>query len=187
MLELRKDIFISLRVWDIGGQNINSKNLTQYISNSNVIFIVYDITNIDSFNNIDDWLLNIKKYNTNKNLLIYLIGNKIDLINLRQITEKQHNSYIIDHNLNGGFFVSAKTGDNLIRSFYEVAGKSVNINLSNSELSYYDKVVKAHIMKSNDNTKSNEGRTMCADEIERMDLEAEKNKNNNCKCKCNIM
>jgi small GTP-binding protein len=51
-LKLRGDVFLSLRLWDIGGQSIHSKNLDTYLSNSQVVFIVYDLTNIDSFNNL---------------------------------------------------------------------------------------------------------------------------------------
>ena len=99
LLKIRDQI-ISLRVWDVGGQSINSKNLNKYISNSNIIFLNYDITNADSFRNLDDWLIQIRKYCTNQQH-IYLIGNKIDLITIRQVTDKQHTNFIQDNNLHG--------------------------------------------------------------------------------------
>ena len=74
---------ITLQLWDIGGQSLNSKSLAQYLASTDAIFMVYDITNSESFNNLNDWLLNIKKYATNVKY-IYVVGNKIDLINLRQ-------------------------------------------------------------------------------------------------------
>ena len=41
----------------------------------------------------------------------------------RIITEKQHETYIVENNLAGGIFVSARTGENLVKSFYEIAAK----------------------------------------------------------------
>ena len=185
-LEIRKDIFVSLRVWDIGGQSINSNNLNKYLGSSQVVFIVYDCTNPDSFSNLDDWLTAVRKFS--KSELIYLVANKIDLINLRQITDKMHEQFIISNKLSGGFYVSAKTGDNLVKAFYKVAGEAVHITLSPSELAYHDKVIKAHIvLGSSSNTmntnKDDEGRTAFADEIERQDAEAERLKN---KCTVNM-
>ena len=95
-----RDQIISLRVWDVGGQSIYSKNLSKYISNSNIIFLNYDVTNADSFRNLDDWLIQIRKYCLNQQH-IYLIGNKIDLITIRQVTDIQHNSFIQENNLQG--------------------------------------------------------------------------------------
>ena len=40
--------------------------------------IVYDITNLDSFNSVDSWLLELEKYVTNNTHKI-LCGNKIDM------------------------------------------------------------------------------------------------------------
>ena len=45
------------------------------------------------------------------------------MIQNRLVTEKQHESYIVDNGLAGGIYVSARTGENLVKSFYEVAAK----------------------------------------------------------------
>ena len=41
--------------------------------------IVYDITNYKSYKDIEYWYTEINNYNTNDNLLIYLVANKTDL------------------------------------------------------------------------------------------------------------
>ena len=74
-LQLRGDKYVSLRVWDIGGQSIGSKNLPKYLSGSQVIFMVYDVTNRESFSNLEDWLELVRKYNSSR--LLYIIGNKV--------------------------------------------------------------------------------------------------------------
>eukprot|EP01041_Mallomonas_annulata_P005653 gene5653-11403_t len=169
MLQLRGDRFISLRVWDIGGQSLNSKNMEKYLTSSRVFFLVYDVTNPESFANLDDWLSMIRKYSTSE--FVYLIGNKVDLIQHRQITEQQHDQFINDNNLRGGLFLSAKTGENVVKSFYKVAAEAIGIKLNSAELAMFDVVVKAHIIEGAD-----EGRTDFADDIEKEDAIAEQMK-----------
>lgn len=69
-------MIISLRVYDVGGQSINSKNLRQYLSGTSIVFLVYDVTNPESFRNLDDWFGAAKKYS--QKARIYLIGNKVE-------------------------------------------------------------------------------------------------------------
>ena len=46
---------------------------------------------------------------------------QVDLIGTRQVTAKQHDSYILDHDeVKGGVFMSAKTGENVVKAFYKV-------------------------------------------------------------------
>ena len=66
---------ISLRVWDIGGQSMNSKNLPEYLSSSDLVFIVYDVTNSESFANVEDWLALAMKYSPQADM--HIVGNKV--------------------------------------------------------------------------------------------------------------
>lgn len=58
-----------------GGQSMNSKNLPQYLSSSQIIFIVYDVTNPESFANVDDWLRVVNSYAPSAR--VHLVGNKV--------------------------------------------------------------------------------------------------------------
>jgi small GTP-binding protein len=176
-LTIRDDINVTLYVWDIGGQSIHSKNLDKYLGTADAIFIVYDVTNEESFLNVEDWLRNVRKYSKAK--FIYLVGNKVDLLSLRQVSEDDQKKFVEQKNLAGGLFLSARTGDNVVKSFYRIAGESVGIKLTQHELAAFDKVLTAIIQTSNDST---EGRTSMADEIEAEDLAAEKRKHDQCAC-----
>lgn len=169
---------ISLKVWDIGGQSIHSKNIIQYLGSSSAIFLVYDVTNKDSFNNLDDWLRVARNHSPCKYL--YVVGNKIDLISLRQVTKPQHELFIAENNIFGGLFMSAKSGENVVRAFYEVAGEVCGLKLTSYELAYHDKVLGVQVARHDD---SNGGRTSFADDIEAEDLAAEaRKKNGGCNC-----
>jgi Ras-related protein Rab-28 len=184
-LTIRGDQKVSLRLWDVGGQSIHSKNLDKYLANSHVVFLVYDVTNVESFNNMDDWLRKVRNFGKVGQHL-YLVGNKIDLYDLRQVTKVQHDRYVFENNLNGGLLLSARTGENVVRTFYQVAADLIGVSLSAYELSFYDKVLKVHIDKVDD---SKEGRTDFADEIEAEDLANEtkkKERENTGGCHCCI-
>ena len=102
---------------------------------------------------------------------------------MRHITEIQHNKFIIENNLNGGMFMSAKTGENVVKTFYKVAGEGIGIKLSEYELAFHNKILKAHIISK---THDNDGRTAFADEIEAEDAAAEEKKKKKLGCQCVI-
>lgn len=181
-LQIRKDYLVSLKVWDIGGQSIQSKNLESYIGHSSAIMLVYDVTNTESFANLEDWLAKIRKFSKTNH--IYLVGNKVDLISMRQVTERQHDAFIQQNQLKGSIFCSAKTGENVVRSFYQISGEVIGVKLTEYELAFHDKVLTATVEGENDR---NNVRNAWADEIEREDMEAERRKNeagNKCNCIC---
>ena len=78
--------------------------------------------------------------------------------------------------------MSAKTGENVLRTFYTVANTRLSLGLSDAELEHYNKVIKAHVKQSGDD----EGRTEWADRIEEEDrlaaMEAQKRQNSGCQC-----
>lgn len=178
-LKLRGESYVSLKVWDIGGQSIHSKNLSTYLQHSSAILLVYDVTNRESFANLDDWLAQARKCATTEH--VYLLGNKVDLIGQRQVTTKQHDAFVAENRLKGGMFGSAKTGENVVKMFYKIAGETVGMRLTEYELAFHDKVLTAHVAK--DNAKDNE-RNAWADEIEREDQEAERRKQEGAGCAC---
>lgn len=180
-LKLRGESYVSLRVWDIGGQSIHSKNLSTYLQHSTAILLIYDVTNRESFANLDDWLSQARKCCSTEH--IFLLGNKVDLVGQRQVSQKEHESFVIDNGLKGGMFGSAKTGENIVRMFYKVAGDAVGVKLTEYELAFHDKVLTAHIT-AND-SRDNE-RNAWADEIEKEDMEAERRKQQGVGCSCII-
>jgi small GTP-binding protein len=167
-----RSTLISLRVWDIGGQSLSSPNLKSYISHADALMLVYDVTNSQSFANMEDWLLQIQRHAPHA--VIYVVGNKVDLIARRQISEKQHDQFLEMHeNIRKGMFLSGKTGENIVKMFYKIAGELNSVALTENELACYDQVLVAHIEKSND---EKEVRNSWADEIEKEDMEAEQRK-----------
>ncbi|OQR95429.1 Rab28 family GTPase [Thraustotheca clavata] len=180
-LLLPRDKRVVLEVWDIGGQNINSKMLGKYIYGADIVFICYDVTDAKSFADVEDWLVLVQRsMGALKKQQIYAVGNKIDLVHLRAVPEQKHNEFIAKHKLAGGFLLSAHNGDNVMRTVHQIAARAVGMELSEFELQFYDAPVKATVVAD-----SGEHRTAMADEIEAEDLKLEMKKRQ--KKSCHVM
>lgn len=160
LVTLRGEKRAKLQIWDIGGQSIGSKMLGKYVYGSDVVFLCYDVTDEKSFSDVEDWLRMVTttfetQRDTNggkkKPPQIHLCGNKIDLEHLRKVREGQHDNFIDDNKLNGGFFTSAQSGDNVTTVFYDAAAKAVGIKLSAYELEFTKKVLAVTVTKDNNN------------------------------------
>merc|ERR1712099_175272 len=69
---------IKLQIWDTAGQERFRTISSTYYRGAHGIIVVYDITNLDSFNNVRRWLTEIDKY-ARENVNKLLVGNKADL------------------------------------------------------------------------------------------------------------
>jgi Ras-related protein Rab-2A len=108
-----------IQIWDTAGQE-NFKSITRaYYKNSVCAIIVYDITNRESFNNINTWIDDCKSQSP-KTVFFVLVGNKIDLENERKVDYNEGLNFAKENQM---FFFecSAKTGKNVEDIFYKSA------------------------------------------------------------------
>ncbi len=86
-----------MTLWDTAGQDRFKCLPKKYYQNADGVLLLFDVTNEDTFNNVSNWMKDVKE-NSSKNITsengkeseiaLYLIGNKIDLPN-RVITKEQ--------------------------------------------------------------------------------------------------
>ena len=62
MINLIRGKRVRLQIWDTAGQEKFNAITQNYYRNCDGIFLVYDVTNENSFNNVSNWLRNIQKY-----------------------------------------------------------------------------------------------------------------------------
>ena len=75
------------------------KNMTtHYLRNAHVVFLVYDITNRKSFENIENILSQVADY-CPETVVKVLIGNKIDLMKLTGVTEQEGQNLATKHGM----------------------------------------------------------------------------------------
>ena len=110
---------IKMQIWDTAGQERFRNVISSYFRGSHGIFLIYDITNRDSFKNLENWLLEIEK-NASQNVLKILIGNKSDLVDDREIKKEEGQAFA---NRNGMKFIetSAKMNTNVNEAFETLA------------------------------------------------------------------
>jgi small GTP-binding protein len=74
---------VKLTIWDLAGQAQFARVRQTYVAGAKSGFLVFDVTRRQSFDNIKNWLNEIRK--VEPDVILMLIGNKIDLPN-RQVS-----------------------------------------------------------------------------------------------------
>ncbi|XP_019726771.1 ras-related protein Rab-41 isoform X3 [Hippocampus comes] len=114
-----EDRTIRLQLWDTAGQERFRSLIPSYIRDSAAAVVVYDIANLNSFQQTSKWIDDVRT-ERGSDVIIMLVGNKTDLADKRQITteEGEHRA----KELNVMFIeTSAKTGYNVKQLFRRVA------------------------------------------------------------------
>ncbi|CAF1173331.1 unnamed protein product [Rotaria sordida] len=123
---------VTLAVNDVGGQTLGGDMLDKYIYGADIVLLVYDITNLQSFENLEDWYSTVMKYCAGRKPLFALVGNKSDLEHLRAVKAEKHHQFAKDHDMLA-FFVSAKTGESIESLFRQVTANLMHIVLPKSD------------------------------------------------------
>ena len=105
---------IKLQIWDTAGQDRFRAITKNYYKGANGIILIYDVTNLQSYENVKNWINQIKD-EANPNVIIYLAGNKVDVKDEDRVVKTVDGKKIADeYNL----------------KFYETSAKSgINVNL----------------------------------------------------------
>ncbi len=112
---------IMLDVWDTVGQEKFGTLRSSWYSKSKVIIIMFDVTSLNSYNNVMlKWYDDIIKFSPNS--LIILCGNKIDLINSRIVHENMAKQLNLTY-----FDISAKNNVNLNEVLFYIVQNLTNI------------------------------------------------------------
>lgn len=129
---------IRLQIWDTAGQERFVAITKQYLRGGHVILLVYDITDRESFENVENWINTIYD-KADSDVCILLVGNKIDMEKKRVVMyeegEKLAKKFKVPF-----FECSAKTGENINKIFdvaiekYMSSGKMKQQELSKIKL-----------------------------------------------------
>ena len=125
------NINIKLLLYDTAGQEKFRSLISLYTREAKIIFFIYDITNSESFLNIEKWYNALTNINKDE-VIFFLIGNKIDLINERKVQEEEGKTYAESHDF---FFqeVSALTGEGIDDLFFKKLSTQIKTQLLNDK------------------------------------------------------
>lgn len=88
---------VKLNIWDTAGQESFRSIVRSYYKEATIALLVYDITNINSFNSLQKWLDDVTGMSHNPYMM--LVGNKIDLANKREVTIEQGKMFALEHGM----------------------------------------------------------------------------------------
>jgi Ras-related protein Rab-6A len=111
-----KERLIKLQIWDSAGQEKFRSLIPNYIRGSTLIFLIFDITNKTSYDNIPNWIKFITDIDNNGTII--LVGNKIDL-NEKRVVNKEEAEKFCQEKKYEYFEVSAKEGNNIDNMVYK--------------------------------------------------------------------
>ena len=148
---------VQVKIWDTVGQERFRALTPSFLRNAEGVVIVFDVTSQDSFDNVKGWINSIKS-NIGENVIpIIIVGNKIDMENLREISKEDGNK-IASENGFKYFETSTKTGKGVDEAFKELVNQILDIQDKNDDEKVDERPsVKIH----KDNNKDNQKKKGC--------------------------
>ncbi|MFX0072397.1 MAG: Rab family GTPase [Candidatus Hermodarchaeota archaeon] len=80
---------VSIALWDIGAQSYFKRFRKTYYTGAQASFIVFDLTNRQSYEDVQVWYNELVEFLGIKDIPIVIVGNKMDLVDQRAITYQE--------------------------------------------------------------------------------------------------
>ncbi|MBN1216511.1 MAG: GTP-binding protein [Candidatus Lokiarchaeota archaeon] len=122
---------ILLNIWDFAGEKKFRILLPSYVSGASGALMLYDCTNKDSLEDLEEWVKIISSVpNSPKTKLI--IETKYDLDDLREVSKEEGEEFFKKANFQGELIrTSAKTGENVEYAFEMLSKEILKNSLNN--------------------------------------------------------
>jgi len=114
---------IKLQIWDTAGQERFRTITSAYYRGADGIIMVYDVTSMDSFDHVSDWLKEVNRYASDGTCKL-LVGNKSDRIADKIVTNEQGKKFADDIGI-AFLETSAKNAKNVEEAFLTLAGELI--------------------------------------------------------------
>jgi Ras-related protein Rab-1A len=118
---------LTLSLWDVGAQEYFKRFRKTYYVGAQAAFIVFDVCNRESFDNVKIWYKELDEFIGNKKIPITIVGNKVDLSDQRIVKFKNGVALVdeLSKDYSGGDIsyieTSALTGENIEDAFSLIA------------------------------------------------------------------
>ena len=110
-----------MQIWDTAGQERFRTITSSYYRGAHGIIVVYDVTDRESFKNVENWMKEISRY-ASENVSKLLVGNKSDIEGKKVVTYDEGKD--LADRLGVKFLeTSAKTAQNVEQAFLTMASE----------------------------------------------------------------
>ena len=110
---------VRLQIWDTCGKEMYRSSVQNFYRSALCIFVVFSLESLDSFNQVNQWIEEIKENNSEDYILV-LVGNKSDLTPPRKIEREVIDEYCKNNSIENYFETSAKNGENIHEMFKKI-------------------------------------------------------------------
>ncbi len=120
------ELLVELQIWDIAGQEGFASLRARFFQGASAAFLVYDVNTPSTFNDLENWLLQLWAVQNKQKIPLIFIGNKTDLdtppykVSEHQVIEfiKQLKiKYELEDVEIHYIFTSALSGENILETF----------------------------------------------------------------------
>ena len=152
LVKLNDDKIAKFQIWDTAGQENFYSICKNYYYHTSAALLFYDISNRESFNNIELWIRrlreNNKNFNQGENGIIFIVGNKNDLEHKRTVSFEEGLSISIKYKT---LFseMSCKTGKNA-HTVGETLANKIYTGIKDGSISLTDISSGAKLINTND-------------------------------------
>jgi len=116
---------VKLQIWDTAGQERFRTITSAYYRGADGIIMVYDVTNQESFDHVNEWLNEVNRY-ASEDTCKLLVGNKSDKVNEKVVDYDTAAAFASDLNIT---FLesSAKSAKNVEEAFMTMASELIRL------------------------------------------------------------
>ncbi|TBT99917.1 small Rab GTP-binding protein [Hamiltosporidium magnivora] len=138
-----------LQIWDTAGQERFRTITSSYYRGAHGIIIVFDMTDLQSFKNVKDWLFEIRRH-ASEDVEIIVLGNKVDLKDFLKVTREDVNIMLKNNNLKEECFWEVSAKENIaVQNVFE---KLTQILIEKNKKIGYSKDIDKELVDLTSNT-----------------------------------
>ena len=123
---------VKVQIWDTAGQDRFRAITKNYYKGAHGIILIYDVTNQITFDNVTNWITQIKEEASDK-VTIFLVGNKIDDEKNRKVETEEGKKLAEEFKLKF-YETSAKIGTNVETTFKDLVQIIDEVSAQNNNL-----------------------------------------------------
>ena len=144
---------VKLQIWDTAGEERFKNIISSYYRGASGLLLLYNITDRESFESLNSWLIDIEK-NAAKNVCKILVGTNCDLEDERKVTYQEGKEFATKNEMKF-IEVSAKNNIN-VKEAFDILLEDIWNNISNKKEKKDDeKIVESPIPENKKNEKCN--------------------------------